>query len=223
MQTNAMKQAMERGETQVGVWINMMRNQAILRLMKSAGLDFARFDMEHASPSMETVPQSARVAVLANPADPAHERLMHNLTRAARALGLLLHVVEVRHADELDTAFAAMTQARVDALLVLEKLLLIDHLRGRLADLAAKSRLPAMYYWKMSVDAVGLMSYGPSLSDMQRRAATYVDKILKGAKPGDLPVEQPTTFELVINLKTVQALGLTLPPALLFQADEVIR
>jgi putative ABC transport system substrate-binding protein len=223
MQTNAMKQAMERGETQVGVWINMMRNQAILRLMKSAGLDFARFDMEHASPSMETVPQSARVAVLANPADPAHERLMHNLTRAARALGLRLHVVEVRHADELDTAFAAMTQARVDALLVLEKLLLIDHLRGRLADLAAKSRLPAMYYWKMSVDAVGLMSYGPSLSDMQRRAATYVDKILKGAKPGDLPVEQPTTFELVINLKTVQALGLTLPPALLFQADEVIR
>jgi putative ABC transport system substrate-binding protein len=191
--------------------------------MKSAGLDFARFDMEHASPSMETVPQSARVAVLANPADPAHERLMHNLTRAARALGLRLHVVEVRHADELDTAFAAMTQARVDALLVLEKLLLIDHLRGRLADLAAKSRLPAMYYWKMSVDAVGLMSYGPSLSDMQRRAATYVDKILKGAKPGDLPVEQPTTFELVINLKTVQALGLTLPPALLFQADEVIR
>jgi putative ABC transport system substrate-binding protein len=223
MQTNAMKQALEHGKTQVGIWINMVRNPAILRLMKSAGLDFARFDMEHASPSMETVPQSARVAVLANLADPAHERLMHNLTRAARALGLRLHVVEVHHADELDTAFAAMTQARVDAILVLEEPLLIDHLRGRLADLAAKSRLPAMYYWKMSVDAGGLMSYGPSLPDMQRRAATYVDKILKGAKPGDLPVEQPTKFELVINLKTAQALGLTLPPALLFQADEVIR
>jgi len=99
----------------------------------------------------------------------------------------------------------------------------MDGLRGRIVDLAATSRLPAMYDWKMYVDAGGLMSYGPSLSDIFRRAATYVDKILKGAKPADLPVEQPTKFELVINLKAAQALGLTIPPPVLFLADEVIR
>jgi len=149
--------------------------------------------------------------------------VMSNLTVAARALGLHLHVAEVRSVDELETAFAAMTREGADALLVLEEPLLIDHLRGRIAALAVTHRLPAMYYWKSSVEAGGLMSYGPSLPDMQRRAATYVDKILKGAKPSDLPVEQPMKFELVINLKTAQALGLTIPPTLLFQADEVIR
>ena len=137
---------------------------------------------------------------------------MHNLTVAAQALGLHLHVVEVRRADELDTAFAAMTRAGADALIVLGEPLLSDSLRGRIVDLAAKHRLPAMYGWREFVEAGGLMSYGPSLPDMHRRAATYVDKILKGAKPADLPVEQPTKFELVINLKTAQALGLTIPP-----------
>jgi putative tryptophan/tyrosine transport system substrate-binding protein len=101
--------------------------------------------------------------------------------------------------------------------------LLLDSLRGRTVDLAAKHRLPAMYSWREVVVAGGLMSYGPSLPDMHRRIATYVGKILQGAKPGDLPVEQPMKFELVINLKTAQALGLTIPPTLLFQADEVIR
>jgi putative ABC transport system substrate-binding protein len=171
----------------------------------------------------ETVPQSGRVAVLANPASPNHASTMHNLTGAAQALGLQLHVVELRSPDELDTAFAAVTRAGADALLVVGEPLLLDSLRGRTVDLAAKHRLPAMYSWRELVVAGGLMSYGPSLPDMHRRLATYVDKILKGAKPADLPVEQPTTFELVINLTTAKALGLTIPPTLLFQATEVIR
>ncbi len=147
----------------------------------------------------------------------------HHLTVVARALGLHLHVVELRNADELDTAFAAMAREGADALIVLSDPAQVDDLRGQIADLAAKSRLPAMYPWKMFVEARGLMAYAPSLLDMYRCAAYYVDKILKGAKPADLPVEQPTKFELVINLQTTQALGLTIPPAVLFQADEVIR
>ena len=171
----------------------------------------------------EMVPQSARVAVLANPADPNHASAMHTLTGAAQALGLHLHVVELRSPDELDAAFAAMTRAGADALFVQGEPLLLDGLRGRIVDLAATSRLPAMYSWRMYVEAGGLMAYGPSLPDMHRRAAAYVDKILKGAKPADLPVEQPTKFEFVINLKTAQALGLAIPPTVLFQADEVIQ
>jgi ABC-type uncharacterized transport system substrate-binding protein len=133
-------------------------------------------------------------------------------------------MLEVRRPEELDIAFAAMTQARADALLVVgDAMLLSTTLGERLAGLAATSRLPAIYSWKTYVAAGGLMSYGPSIRDMQRRATVYVDKILKGAKPADLPVEQPMKFELVINLKTAQALGLTLPPSILFQADEVIR
>jgi putative tryptophan/tyrosine transport system substrate-binding protein len=172
----------------------------------------------------EIVPQRARIAVLANPANPYYASRMHTLTGAARGLGLHLHVVEVRHADELAPAVAAMPQARADALLVMEDALVLSTSRGgRIADLAATSRLPAMYGWREYVAAGGLMSYGPSFQDIHRRAAVYVDKILKGANPADLPVEQPTTFELVINRKTAQALGLTMPPSLLFQADEVIR
>jgi putative ABC transport system substrate-binding protein len=171
----------------------------------------------------ETVPQSTRIAVLANPTWPAYASRMHNLTVAARALGLHLHVVEVRRADEVAPAFAAMTQAGVDALLVIAEPALMDGLRRQIADLATTSRLPAMYEWRMYVDAGGFMAYGPSLPDVYRRAATYVDKILKGAPPADLPVEQPTKFELVINLKIAKALGLTVPPSLLLLADEVIQ
>ena len=171
----------------------------------------------------ETVPQLSRIAVLANPANPAYTPGMHNMTVAAKALALQLHVVEVRRADELDTAFATMTREGVDALLVLEDSLLLSGLRSRIAELAATHRLPAMYGWRYHVDAGGLMAYGPSQPDMFRRAATYVDKILKGAKPGDLPVEQPMKFELVINLKAAKALGLVIPPVLLFQATEVIQ
>jgi putative tryptophan/tyrosine transport system substrate-binding protein len=172
----------------------------------------------------ETLPQSRRIAVLANPAFPAHASRMHNLTVAAGALGLRLQVVEVRRADELDTAFATMARADADAVLVEPDAVLLNGQRGRIvADLAAQHRLPMMYAWREWVVAGCLMSYGPSLSDTTRRAADYVDKILKGAKPADLPVEQVTKFELVINLKTAKALGITMPPSLLLLADEVIQ
>jgi putative ABC transport system substrate-binding protein len=171
----------------------------------------------------EAVPQVARVAVLGNPASPGYGPGRDNVAVAARALGLHLQGVELRRADEVDHAFGAMTQGGAEALVVLPEPLLIDGLRGRIAELAAASRLPAMYGWRMYVEAGGLMSYGPSLPDLRRRAASYVARILKGAKPGDLPVEQPTTFELVINLKTAHALGLTIPPSVLFQAAEVLR
>lgn len=171
----------------------------------------------------EAVPQSTHIAVLANPASALHASAMHNVTEVARALGLHLHVVEVRRAEELDKAFTAMTRAGANALIVLSDAILLTSLGGRIVDLAATHRLPAMYPRRMNVDAGGFMSYGPSLPDAWRRAATYVDKILKGTKPGDLPVEQPVKFELVINLKTAQALGLTIPPSILFQADEVIK
>ena len=123
----------------------------------------------------------------------------------------------------IPSAFAAMTQAGADALIVLPDSTLIDSLGGRIADFAATHRLPAMYAWRGHVDAGGFMSYGPRRPGTYRHAATYVDKILKGTKPAELPVEQPTKFELVINLKTAQALGITIPPSLLFQADEVLK
>ena len=182
-----------------------------------------RASREAAGDLKETVPQCARVAVLANPVNPNHASAMHTLTGAAQTLGLHLHVVELRHPDELDAAFVAMTRAGADALFVQGEPLLLDALRGRIVDPTAASRLPAMYSWRMYVEAGGLMAYGPSLPDMHRRAAAYVAKILPGANPADLPVEQPTKFELVINLTTAQALGLTIPPTVLFQADEVIK
>ena len=171
----------------------------------------------------ETVPHSTRIAVLVYPANPTATAMLHNLTVAAQELKLHLHVVELRRAEELDTAFTAITQEGADALIVVSDLVLIDGLRGQVADRAATRRLPAMYDWKMYVEAGGLMAYGPSLPDTHRRAATYVDKILKGAKPADLPVERPTKFDLLINLKTAQALGITIPPHLLVLADEVIK
>jgi putative ABC transport system substrate-binding protein len=171
----------------------------------------------------ETVPQSTRIAVVGNPAHPDYAPRLHSLTVVARALGLHLHVVEVRGADALDAAFAAMTHAGAEALLVLEEPQVLDHLRKRIADLAVTHRLPTMYSWKRSVEAGGLMAYGPSFPDIFRRAATYVDKILQGTKPADLPVERPTKFELVLNLKTAETLGLTIPPSILVQVDEVIK
>jgi putative tryptophan/tyrosine transport system substrate-binding protein len=133
-----------------------------------------------------------------------------------------LQPVEVRAPHEFTSAFAAMSSERASALMLLADSMFGSH-RAQVVDLAAKSHLPSMFWVKDFVAAGGLMSYGASYPDLLRRAATYVDKILKGAKPADLPVEQPTKFELVINLKTAQALGLTIPPTLLFQADEVIR
>jgi len=141
---------------------------------------------------------------------------------AARALRVRLQVVEARVPGDIDRAFSKMTGERADALTVLPSAMLFTE-RRRLVDLAAKHRLPAVYVQREFVDAGGLMSYGPNLADLFRRAATYVDKILKGAKPADLPVEQPTKFELVINLKAAKALGLTIPQSLLGRADEVMQ
>jgi len=141
---------------------------------------------------------------------------------AGRALGLLLHSQEVRDPQDFEGAFARTPQAHPDALLVLgDALIYMD--RQHIVAFATQQHLPSVFADRESVVAGGLMSYGPSRSDLFRRAATYVDKILKGTKPADLPVEQPTKFELVINLKTAKALGLTIPPTLLVLADEVIR
>jgi putative ABC transport system substrate-binding protein len=137
-------------------------------------------------------------------------------------LGITLQSLQVQDPSELDDAFAEMTRECLDGLMVLGGPLTVRH-RTQIVELAAKSRLPAIYSNREFVNAGGLMAYGPNLPDRFHRAAVYVDKILKGAKPGDLPVERSMKFELVINLKTAQALGLTMPPSILFQADEVIR
>src|SRR5262249_43612909 len=139
-----------------------------------------------------------------------------------RALGVRLQFVEARGAADFDRAFSEMTRARAGALIVLGGPMFVNE-KGPLVDLAAKNRLPAMYHVREIVDARGLMSYGADQVDMWRRATTYVDKILRGAKPADLPVEQPTKFELVINLKTAKALGLMVPQSVLGRADQVIE
>ena len=172
----------------------------------------------------DAVPQASRVGVLTmSPWYAVQSKPWVALQQAAKTMRVTLHRVEVREPSEFASAFAGMTQEHVEALLVLPYPLLFRH-RTRLVALAAEHHLPTIWGpFREFVDAGGLMAYGSSLRDQFRRAATYVDKILKGAKPADLPVERPTTFELVINLKTAQALGLTIPPALLFQATEVIR
>jgi putative ABC transport system substrate-binding protein len=171
----------------------------------------------------ETVPDASRVAVLWNPANPVwHAAASRETEVAARALGLRLQLLEARGPDELDEAFAAMTRERAGALFVPADIILVRHAQ-RMADLAARHRLPAMYAFREHVEAGGLMSYAASFTVMFRRAATFVDKILKGTSPADLPVEQPSKFELVINLKTAQALGLTIPPSVLVQATELIQ
>src|ERR1700730_5628615 len=170
----------------------------------------------------ETIPKIRRVAILSNPANAYHQLAIREANVAARSLGVQLQLLEARGPNEFDGAFAAMAKERVGALLVLSDAVLNSH-RTRLAALAARSHLPATQGAKGRVEAEGLMSYGPNFLDLFRRAATYVDKILKGARPGDLPVEQPTTYELVINLQNAKALGLTIPPSLLQRADQVIE
>jgi putative ABC transport system substrate-binding protein len=168
------------------------------------------------------VPGVSRVAVLVNRANPTTGAVLQELEGAAQALRVTLHVLAVREHQEIDDAFAVMARERAEALLVVSDPMLFAQ-RERIVDLAVKHRLPGIFEWREFAEAGGLLSYGANIADMYRRLASYVDKILKGAKPGDLPVEQPTKFELVINLKTAKALGLTIPPTLLFQADEVIK
>jgi putative tryptophan/tyrosine transport system substrate-binding protein len=173
----------------------------------------------------QAVPGVSRVAVLWQPGgsgERTEKDMLNGAEGAGRALGVRLQFVEARGPADFDRAFSDMTTARAGALTVLASNMLLGE-RRRLVDLAAKNRLPAVYPLREFVDAGGLMAYGPDLADVFRRAATYVDKILKGAKPAALPVEQPTKFELVINLKTAKALGLRIPAVLLARADEVIE
>ncbi len=173
----------------------------------------------------EAIPRISRVAALWHPGafgERTTQDMLKETDAAARSLGVHLQLVEVRGPNELDRAFSTMTKERGEALMMFPSTMLFNE-RRRIVDLAAKSRLPAMYPARQFVELGGLISYGASLTDLTRRAAIYVDKILKGAKPADLPVEQPSKFELVINLKTAKALGLTIPPSLLGRADEVIQ
>lgn len=170
----------------------------------------------------ETVPRLAQVAVLWDPIEPARRRQVEEAHGAAPKLGLQLHFVEVRSVVELDGAFASMVRAHASALLV-EASTMLSNSRAHVADLAVKNGLPTMGWYGGLVDAGFLMSYGPSAADQYRRAAYFVARILRGAKPADLPVEQPTKFELAINLKTAKTLGLTIPQSLLLRADQVIE
>ena len=170
----------------------------------------------------EVVPSLSRTAVLWNSANPANALAWRETQGAARALGVTLQSHEVKGPKDLGVAFARMAEEDPDALFVLDDALIIQY-RKEIADFAIQKRLPSVFAAKDRVEAGGLMSYGPHYSEMMRRAASLVDKILKGAQPADLPMEQPTMFDLVINLKTAKAIGLTVPPALLSRADEVIE
>jgi putative ABC transport system substrate-binding protein len=170
----------------------------------------------------ETIPRASRVAVLWNPADPSFATQKSEVEGATRSLGIRLQIAEARGPEEFDSAFAAMARERAHALLVGGTSTFLVH-RTRIAELAVKGRLPTMCNFREIVEAGGLMSYAVNMRDFVGRAAGYVDKILKGAKPADLPIEQPTKFELVINLKTAKALGLTIPQSVLGRADEVIQ
>jgi ABC-type uncharacterized transport system substrate-binding protein len=171
----------------------------------------------------EAVPRLSRVAFIWNPDVPGATLEYKEAEGAARSLRMQLQLVEVRHPDDVAPAFSAITKGRADALIMPGPNAVLFANRGQIVSFTQKNRLPSMYAQTEYVDAGGLMSYGPSFVDLYRRAATYVDKILKGAKPADLPVEQPTKFEFVINLKTAKQIGLTIPPNVLARADKVIK
>jgi ABC-type uncharacterized transport system substrate-binding protein len=170
----------------------------------------------------QAVPQLSRVVALLNPANPFTTIAWQAIQPAAAALGVQLQPVEVRDPHDLDRALATLTAARPDGLIVVPDRFLLAY-RASIVQFMAEHRLPGMFPYREFVQEGGLLAYGPDYTDMFRRAATYVAKILRGVKPADLPMEQPTKFEFVINLKTAKALGLTIPPTVLFQANEVIR
>jgi putative ABC transport system substrate-binding protein len=172
----------------------------------------------------EIVPTLSRVGVLRSPQSQSSAAVFDwkEMQLPARELGMQLHALEVRTHDDLDGAFEGATKARDGAVVILPGVFAVAN-RERIAQLAIRHRLPSISHLSAFVDAGGLMAYGPDRADLFRRAATYVDKILKGAKPAELPVEQPTKFDLVINLKTAKALGITIPPSLLLRADHVIE
>jgi putative ABC transport system substrate-binding protein len=170
----------------------------------------------------EAVPTISRVAFLWNPANPDQKSSFNEVQAGARALGVTLQSIEARSREELEQSFATMKQSRPSALLMTADGVHQRYI-ARIVAFTSETRLPAMYQLREGVERGGLMSYGASLPDLGRRAAAYVDKILKGAKPADLPIEQPTKFELVINLKTAKALGLTIPQSVLLRADQIIE
>jgi len=170
----------------------------------------------------EVAPNVSRMAVLWNPDNPSLRVAMGHANAAARSLGVDLQLVEARNPQEIDRAFAVMSREHVGAVVVLPDAIYGNQFK-QIVKLAAQRRLPAIYLQNENAEAGGLMVYGPNLLHLERRAATFVDKILKGAKPGDLPVEQPTKFDLIINLKTAKALGLTIPQSVLLRADQVIE
>jgi putative ABC transport system substrate-binding protein len=170
----------------------------------------------------ELIPKLSRVAVLGTSTNPSNVQMATEIEVAARPIGIRIQFVDVQDSKEIEGGFRAATKAHAEALFVLGNPVLNAH-RTEVADLAVKSRLPAVYGQPDLMAAGGLMFYGASITEMFRRAAIYVDKILKGAKPADLPVEQPTKFELIINLKTAKQIGLIIPPNVLARADKVIR
>jgi putative tryptophan/tyrosine transport system substrate-binding protein len=170
----------------------------------------------------QAVPKLSRVVALLNPGNPYTTIAWKAAQPAAEALGLTLQPVEARGPHDLDRAFSMIKEVRPDGLIIIPDRFLLTY-RAPIVHFMAEQRLPGMFPFRDFVQEGGLLAYGPDYTDLYRRAATYVAKILRGAKPADLPMEQPTKFELVINLKTAKALGLTITPTLLFQADEVIR
>ena len=170
----------------------------------------------------QTVPGIARVGVLMLASQPSHATFLREIKTAAQRTGIAVLGMEVRGRDDIERTFAALTKARAPGLIVLPSPVMLTH-QTQILELAAKNRVPAMYPYGAFPEGGGLMAYSPNRTDMYRRSAMFVDRILKGAKPADLPIEQPTNFELVINVKTAKALGLTVPPSLLLRADHVIE
>jgi putative ABC transport system substrate-binding protein len=192
--------------------------------MNITGLTAISFDLAGKRLELigEAIPKVSRIAVLLDPQDDSKIVELKQARAAAKGLGLKLQSIEVQSPSDLEGTLKAAMRDRPEVLLVLGSAV-TNAVRIRLAEFAIKNRLPTMWPERGLMDAGGLMSYGPNYAELFRRAATYVDKILKGAKPGDLPIEQPTTFELVINLKTAKQIGLTIPPNVLARADRVIR
>jgi len=185
----------------------------------SVGLDIFSKSMELLK---EAVPALQMVGLLLNPANPVHAAAASQIEAAAQALNVRARVFQARHPEEITTAFEAIAKAQFGAVFVVADVLFATE-AAQIAKLALTYQLPSMHQLRPGVEAGGLMSYGPDITDLYRRAATYVDAIIKGAKPADLPVQQPTKFELVLNLTTARALGLTISPTLLVRADEVIE
>jgi putative ABC transport system substrate-binding protein len=202
-----------------GLVISLARPGGNLTGLSNQLVDLAGKELELLK---EVVPKVSRVAVLGSTANPYRSDSQKAIEVAARSLGVQLQVVEIGEPKDLDGAFSQMTKGRAGAVLIRGGALLSDQ-RIRIAELAAQSRLPAIHWDRQFAEAGGLMAYGPSSADMFRRAATFVDKILKGRTPADLPVEQPMKFEFIVNLKAARQIGLTVPPNLLVRADKVIR